>query len=164
MPLSDPIARAVYEKTWKQANPEKVRAHELKRRVKKYAYYKKWRRENLSKAAACNKAWRKKSPENELSVKIRNRIAAAMRSNQIEKHNKSVELLGCSVKFYRRYLEALWLPGMTWANFGLWEIDHIRPISSFRLSAIKEQEQAFHYTNTQPLWLTDNRQKSSKRS
>src|ERR1700731_1186283 len=150
MPLLDPIARAAYEKAWKLANPEKVKIHELKRRAKKYAYFKKWRQENLSKAAACMKAWRQKTPENELSVKIRNRISAAMRSKRIEKQCKSIALLGCSVKFYRSYLESLWLPGMTWNNFGLWEIDHKRPIKAFNLSDIKEQEQAFHYTNTQP--------------
>jgi hypothetical protein len=44
---------------------------------------------------------------------------------------------------------------MTWSNHGeIWEIDHIKPCSSFNLADIEQQKQCFHYSNTQPLFKT----------
>jgi hypothetical protein len=52
---------------------------------------------------------------------------------------------------------------MTWLNHGqIWEIDHIKPCSSFDLTDLEQQKQCFHYTNLQPLFKTENRQKSNK--
>ena len=42
------------------------------------------------------------------------------------------------------------------------EIDHIKPLIEFDLTDPKEQFKAFHYLNTQPLWMHDNRVKSDK--
>ena len=48
-------------------------------------------------------------------------------------------------------------------NYGsFWHVDHIRPIASFDLRDEKQQQQAFHYTNCQPLERFDNLKKSSK--
>ena len=76
-------------------------------------------------------------------------------------------LLGCSPAQYRAYIQARFLPGMTWENYGngegkgegKWEIYHIKPCSSFDLTDPHQQEKCFHYTNTQPLWEIDNRRK-----
>ena len=49
---------------------------------------------------------------------------------------------------------------MTWNNYGEWELDHIIPISS----ATTEEEvyKLNHYTNFQPLWMSENRKKGNK--
>jgi len=61
------------------------------------------------------------------------------------------------------YLEALFTPGMTWDNRGLygWHIDHIKPLASFDLTDREQFLQACHYTNLQPLWWQDNLKKGS---
>ena len=52
--------------------------------------------------------------------------------------------------------------GMSWDNYGEWEIDHIRPCASFDLTDVGEQLKCFHYTNLQPLWMIDNIIKKDK--
>jgi hypothetical protein len=44
---------------------------------------------------------------------------------------------------------------MTWENHGMvWEIDHIKPCSSFDLTDLKQQQECFHFLNQQPLFKT----------
>ena len=62
-------------------------------------------------------------------------------------------ILGIDLTGYKKYLENKFTEGMSWENFGEWEIDHITPVS---------KGGSFHYTNTQPLWMKENRQKSNK--
>jgi len=64
-------------------------------------------------------------------------------------------LLGCSLIEFKQYLESKFKPEMTWDNHGdIWEIDHIKPCSSFDLTDIEQQKECFHYTNLQPLFKT----------
>jgi len=86
----------------------------------------------------------------------RTRIAAAMKDKGARKHSRTLTLLGCTVEKYRAYLEAKFLPGMTWDNHGEWHVDHIIAVSRFNLSTKAGQRAAFRYTNTQPLWGPDN--------
>ena len=55
---------------------------------------------------------------------------------------------------------------MTWDNWGYgdnkWNIDHIIPCAFFDMSDPVEQHMCFHYTNTQPLWQTENFTKNDK--
>ena len=53
--------------------------------------------------------------------------------------------------------------GMSWDNWGeVWEIDHIIPLASFDLNDRDQLLIAVHYTNLQPLTVTENRQKGDK--
>ena len=70
--------------------------------------------------------------------------------------NTSLEFLGCSIDEYKIYLEERFDQHMTWDNYGkngYWEIDHIHPIS---------KGGSFHYNNTQPLSIIENRIKGDK--
>ena len=52
---------------------------------------------------------------------------------------------------------------MSWDNYGnYWEIDHKIPCDYFNLENMEEQKQCFHYSNTQPLEVSQNRIKSNK--
>lgn len=80
------------------------------------------------------------------------------------KNGSAVKDLGCSVSHFMSYLESLFKSGMSWANYGFgegkWNIDHIKPISSFKLQNREEFLKACHYTNLQPLWHIENIRKS----
>jgi hypothetical protein len=76
--------------------------------------------------------------------------------------HRTFALLGTDRDGFMRYIEAQFLPGMTWANYGKWHIDHKRPLASFRKGDEEHIKKACHYTNLQPLWAADNIRKSAK--
>ncbi len=84
------------------------------------------------------------------------------------KNGSSVRDLGCTVPELIKYIESKFSLGMSWNNWGridkehTWNLDHIRPLSSFDLTDRKQFLLACHYTNLQPLWSLDNRLKSNK--
>jgi hypothetical protein len=70
------------------------------------------------------------------------------------KISRSIEYLGCTIDEYKQHLESQFKYEMNWDNYGsYWEIDHIYPLS---------KGGSFHYTNTQPLTVKENRIKSDK--
>jgi hypothetical protein len=60
------------------------------------------------------------------------------------------------------HIEGQFLPGMSWDNWGVgrdnstWHFDHIVPVTAFDLDTAEGQRLAFHYTNLQPMWGSDN--------
>lgn len=100
-----------------------------------------------------------------IECNIRRRILNALtttKKGKIYKSDSTFELLGCDVKYLMEYLENKFLPGMTWENYGMWHIDHIRPCASYDLSDPDEQKKCFNFTNLQPLWAKDNLKKGKK--
>lgn len=95
---------------------------------------------------------------------LRSRLVTALKVQKAYKANRTMELLGCSIEEFKKYIEDRWLPGMSWDNHSLegWHLDHIIPVSSWNLLDPQQQKECFHYTNMQPLWAIDNLQKSNK--
>jgi hypothetical protein len=72
----------------------------------------------------------------------------------------AVRDLGCTIVFFKLWIERHFLPGMTWANYGsLWQIDHKKALSFFDLSKRDQFLLACHYTNLQPMLAIDNQRK-----
>jgi hypothetical protein len=95
---------------------------------------------------------------------LRSRLYQTVRRAGGKKSDNTISLLGCSKKFFIEYIENLFTDGMSWEKIlnGEIHLDHIRPCSSFDLSEPDQQKICFHYTNLQPLWAKDNRQKYTK--
>ena len=69
--------------------------------------------------------------------------------------------LGCSVSELREHVEAQFVPGMTWDNWGTeWQLDHIRPLVSYNLADRTQFLAACHYTNLRPLGIYEHKEKS----
>jgi hypothetical protein len=127
-------------------------------------YQKKYNENNRNKI---NKKRREKRA-NETNYKIadllRCRLYKALNSEL--KAEKTLELLGCSIEYFKEYIEQKFEPWMSWENHGYytWHLDHIKPCALFDLSKEEQQRKCFHYTNFQPLAWHKNLSKSSKYS
>jgi hypothetical protein len=113
------------------------------------------------------KTQRQTNPQWKLKAILRGRYLDALKRHtsggKVNKNHSAIKLLGCDIKFYKQYLEQQFKSDMSWENHGiLWEIDHIKPCASFDLTCETQQKQCFHYSNTQPLYYSDNRSKGAK--
>jgi hypothetical protein len=155
-------SRCVYEQNKRNgslAPTDASREYERNRRKSHGRAYK-------DKENAWRREYTKKNPNFELALTLRARVRGAFKAINWTKKGSSVELLGTSVENARKYIESLWLPGMSWENHGFgddkWHIDHVVPVTAHDLTKEDEQLRCFHYTNLQPLWQKDNLQKSNK--
>jgi hypothetical protein len=72
--------------------------------------------------------------------------------------SKYDELLGFNVESFRSHIEQQFEPGMTWDNYGHWEIDHIIPLCNFDYQTELDCcfKKAWALENTRPLWKNEN--------
>jgi hypothetical protein len=99
---------------------------------------------------------------------VRERFATLLR-NYLKKHRaikggRTEKLVGYSVIELRDHLESLFLPGMSWENYGEWHIDHIIPDSRFKYASAGDPsfKKSWALQNLQPLWAKDNLSKGNK--
>jgi len=177
-----------YDREWKKQerlkNPDKVkekrraRYHREKQNPewleKHREYMRNYNREwlkNNTRRQAYRREWMKKlSPEKQISYILRNRIKNLLVAHpeikfseaKKSKYRLAEELVGASISEARKHLEYQFKDGMTWKNHGEWHIDHRRPLASFNLLEKEGQKKAFHYTNLQPLWATENLSKGAR--
>ena len=93
-----------------------------------------------------------------LKVYIRKSIARSF--TNYTKSKKYEEILGLSYDKFKIYIESLFTDGMSWENYGEWQLDHKVPISW-----AKTEEQVYElnkYTNFQPLWSSENQSKGNR--
>jgi hypothetical protein len=159
-----------YGKEYRELNREKIRvraaAYREKNREKLNARQIERQRANRESFNAYQLQYRlnryKTDPLYALQMTCRRRILCAMQKGGYKKSTKTEALLGCSFEEFKAFLEAKFLPGMTWENRGKfgWHIDHVVPLSSAKDR--DEMEKLCHYTNMQPLWAKDNHAKGAK--
>ena len=93
---------------------------------------------------------------------LSNTISTAVRcALKAKKSKRSIEYLGCSVVDFKTHIESQFKEGMNWDNHGEWHIDHITPLK-YENPTIEEVMERLHWTNTQPLWATENISKSNR--
>jgi len=179
--------RKEYSKAYYEQNREKIKerkkAHYQQNAEKKKEQMKAYREQNREKINERQKAYRKQNRDKmriyernkrktdlnyKLSDNLRRRVRKVLDGKC--KSKKTMDLIGCSADFLKKYLENQFQPGMSWNNYGnpngdhseCWHIDHVLPCASFDLSDPKQQQKCFHYSNLQPLWAKDNMSKGAK--
>jgi len=153
---------------WHVANPDRARErnakwHEVNReraRVRKAT----WRAANQEMANASYAKWHNarsaSDPMFRLRCRIRILIATSIKGKGYTKKSHTHEILGCDYPFFKAYIEARFLPGMSWENRSLWHLDHIVPVSSANTEG--QLMKLNYYTNFRPLWAADNIRKGNK--
>jgi hypothetical protein len=70
------------------------------------------------------------------------------------------EFSSLTLSEFKSYIESLFLPGMTWGNygkgFGKWSLDHIIACNKFDLAIEEDRYRCFYYQNLKPMWWIDN--------
>lgn len=99
--------------------------------------------------------WNQNKMDTDPLFRLRHAINALINHHLKEGKSKhTLDYLGCTIQEYKEYLEPMFTPEMSWDNYGFyWEIDHIYPLA---------KGGSFHYTNTQPLTISENKTKSDK--
>ena len=111
-----------------------------------------------------DKERKERDPLFKIRGNLRSRLSQAIRTDQ--KKGSAIKDLGCSMDFFKSYLESLFSPGMSWDNYGRgpdkWNIDHKIPLTAFDLTNRDQLLRACHYTNLQPMWHLLNISKGNK--
>lgn len=145
---------------------KKAMDHFFENREKRVAYNKNYAKQNRERLrpwfAKYNRDRRAMDPQFVMQNRLRSRLGQAIRIGRGKKKHKTYDLVGCSIESVCAHIEAQFKDGMTWDNRNLWEIDHIKPCDSFDLRDEAQQRACFHFTNLQPLWKRDNREKGCK--
>jgi len=104
--------------------------------------------------------------------RVKVRIHSCLNKVGLKKDQRTEDILGCSIEYFRQYLESKFSPGMSWDNFGNhadngqkqigWHIDHIIPCASWNLTDPVELKLCFHYRNCTPMWGLENLSKCAK--
>ena len=158
------VAIAERRRGYSAANKEKIslrnKAYIAANREKIAEQKRAYNADNRARRAAKNRARYAADPQFRIGTAIRARMRRALRGQL--KTGSAIGLLGCSVAEAVAHLERQFAPGMSWANHGAWQIDHILPFDAFDLTDAAQLAQVCHYSNLQPLWALENRLKSNK--
>jgi hypothetical protein len=166
---SNPEKRAASHKRWleKNAKREKERhaaeyqrkkEHFKLRNAKRYADNPK---NSQSESYASHKRRLARDPAYKLRNLITKYIGRVLKGKKGGRKTK--ELVGYDISELRTHLERLFSPGMTWKNHGrVWEIDHIKPVSSFDFNDEKQVAICWSLKNLRPLEKQLNRAKGAR--
>jgi hypothetical protein len=160
------IIRELYNRKCNDCNAINKEYRENPANVEAIALMKKnHREEHRDEYNARLRDWSKKNreenPQAKLSQNLRSRILKAL--NGQDKSGHTEELIGCSHEEYRKWMEYNFDSNMTRRNQGTyWDVDHVKPCSSFDLSIPEEQRKCFNWRNTRPLEKSRNNSKGNK--
>lgn len=151
------LRKSEVDRLYREANAGAVKANKRK-------YYLENKAELSKRNTAYTRERARVDCQFRLARVLRKRTWDALRCQDAAKAVSFFDLCGCTPAELQSYLEAQFLPGMTWDNWTIdgWHVDHIRPCASFDLTDPEQQRACFHYTNLQPLWWEDNLRKGAK--
>lgn len=153
-------------KKWAESNKEKNKNRKAKwnkensERVKSKAI--EWRKNNLKRINKLRKDWLEKNPIQKINYAFGARIREAINGQTVNYRWKNE--VGYGLKELKKHLQNQFKDGMSWENYGEWEVDHILPVSKFNFKSTKDEDfkRCWALKNLQPLWKADNIKKGNK--
>lgn len=165
------IREKAYERIcrWAGSNPEKA-----------YAIKARWAKINSKKVKERHRVWRKANsdkiqkygrksyakeysvPRKRLNRNISSAIWLSLKGNKRGAHWE--DLVGYTIEMLKKHLEAQFVNGMTWDNYGQWHIDHRIPKNVFNFTKPEHLDfkRCWMLENLQPLWAKENLEKYTK--
>jgi hypothetical protein len=144
-------------KTWSEKNREHLNE-----------YHKEWREKNIDKHRENKRNYEKYRKDTDPIYKLINNFRTAiyqvLKESNVQKNGHYFEILKYSPDELITHLEERFTGEMLWDNYGIWHVDHIRPISSFNIQEIGDESfmECWSLKNLQPLWGDENIRKSNK--
>ena len=144
-------------KTWSEKNREHLNE-----------YHKEWREKNIDKHREKKRNYEKYRKDTDPIYKLINNFRTAvyqvLKESNVQKNGHYFEILKYSPDELIIHLEERFTGEMSWDNYGVWHVDHIRPISSFNIQEIGDESfmECWSLKNLQPLWGDENIRKSNK--
>ena len=159
--------REIYRQNYYHENRESALNYNKKSRNENREQIKTYYRENKEKKIKRIVEYQKNRRETDSSYKLiwnlRTRTRKVFRAQNVNKRNKTLDLLDCSHSFFKKWIESQLYGNMTPENFGkIWQIDHCLPVSSFNLLDEKEKRKCFGWCNLRPMYVKENISKSNK--
>ena len=156
----------IYSKKHKESILENKKEYYLKNKERIRERRKEYRLKNKEKIAIQKQKYQRKilnTAIGKLSHNVRQSIRRSLIGKGYNKKFSSESILGCTISFFKEYLESKFEPWMTWDNKGLyngtenygWDIDHIIPLKTTKTE--DDIIRLNHYTNLQPLCSYYNR-------
>ena len=98
-----------------------------------------------------------------LVCNLRSRTSKAFKAQNVRETNKTIDLLGCSHLFFKRWIFHQLYGNTTLENYGSeWEIDHCLDITSLNLLDEKEMKKSFNWIILRPMYCSENISKGDK--
>ena len=112
-------------------------------------------------------AYEKQKRKTDLNFKLasymRNRLYKAYISQNLKKTNKTIDLVGCSLEFFKKWILHQLSGEMTEENYGkIWCLDHCFPLSKTNLSDQNEVNKSTNWINLRPMYCSENISKGNK--
>jgi len=131
-------------------------------------YLKEYREKNIDKIREVKRTYEKTRKHTDPIYKLINNFRTAvyqvLKESNVQKNGHYFEILKYTPDELITHLEEKFTGEMSWDNYGIWHVDHIRPISSFNIQEIGDESfmECWSLKNLQPLWGDENIRKSNK--
>jgi hypothetical protein len=169
---ANPEKYKLAKRRWEKANPEKHKAYiegyKPTMHQKQSEWYERNKELHSKRTTLRKKERQKEDPVYRLFMAAKDHLRHFQKRIFGKKIIRSKEAFGTTPDLLFQYIVSKFTEGMTFDNYGLWHLDHFKPIAAFPFDTCKTLDElqemlkeAYHYTNLQPLWAKDNIQKGS---
>jgi hypothetical protein len=156
-----------YAKNYRKTNPDNIRKTQRSYLDKNKDKVKQWNKnhfennkDRVRERARNNYQKYSQIPEKRIMINCRNYLVKLLKH---KKSNHTEDLVGCTPKFLKEWLEYQFDSKMSWDNYGTyWHIEHVIPCASFDFSEIKQQRVCFNWRNIRPFEGSENISKGDK--
>ena len=131
-------------------------------------YHKEYREKNIDKIRQIKRDYERnrkaKYPIYKLISNFRTAIYTVLKESNVDKYGHYFDVLQYTPEELITHLELHFKDDMSWDNYGKWHVDHIKPISSFNIVDMGDEEfmKCWSLGNLQPMWGEENIRKSNK--